>query len=78
MPNDLNKRLADFSKTKTVAKHITYTIAVNLENKEKFNLIKRQYNLTSNELMMILLEGVTNAKWFNNSWCTAINKTRVW
>ena len=60
--NDLNKRLAEFSKTKPPRLLGQYTIAVDLENKEKFNLTKKQYNLTSNELMSILLEGVVNAR----------------
>jgi hypothetical protein len=60
--NDLNKRLKDFSKTKAPKQSNQFTVAVDLENKEKFNLTKKQYNLTSNELMKILLEGVDNAR----------------
>ena len=62
MSNTLKQRLEDFSKYKKPKQSNQYTIAVDLENKEKFNLTKKQYNLTSNELMSILLEGVVNAR----------------
>jgi len=61
MSNTLKQRLEDFSKTKMPRSTSQYTIAVDLENKEKFDLTKKQYNLSSSELMRILLEGVNDA-----------------
>ena len=58
MSNTLKQRLEDFSKTKMPKKSNQFTIAVNFKCKEKFDLTKKQYNLSSSELMMILLEGV--------------------
>ena len=61
MSNTLKQRLEDFSKTKMPKQSNQFTIAVDLENKEKFDLTKKQYNLSSSELMRILLEGVNDA-----------------
>ena len=61
MSNTLKQRLEDFSKTKMPKQSNQFTIAVNFECKEKFDLTKKQYNLSSSELMRILLEGVNDA-----------------
>ena len=61
MSNTLKQRLEAFSKYKKPKQSNQYTIAVDLKNKEKFDLTKKQYNLSSSELMRILLEGVNDA-----------------
>jgi len=60
--NDLNKRLAEFARNKKPKQRNQFTIAVDFEIKEKFDLTKKQYNISSSELMRILLEGVVNAR----------------
>jgi hypothetical protein len=59
MTHSLKARLEEFSKAK--AKKVptfpkTYTIGVNKEIKERFNMIRKNYKLTANELLSILLE----------------------
>tara|TARA_Y100001951_G_scaffold87070_1_gene77854 strand:- start:292 stop:480 length:189 start_codon:yes stop_codon:yes gene_type:complete len=62
MVNSLQQRLEDFSKTKSPRTSGQYTIAVDMENKQKFQATKKRYHITTNELMRILLEGVNYAK----------------
>ena len=59
MSHSLKQRLEEFSKSKQPKKHITYTIGVNNEIKERFNMIRKNHNLTANELLSILLESYT-------------------
>ena len=61
MVDNLQQRLEDFSKTKSPRTSGQYTIAVDIENKKKFQATKKRYHITTNELMKILLEGVDNA-----------------
>jgi len=56
MPHSLKERLEEFSKSKQPKKNTTYTIGVNKDIKERFNMIRKNHNLTSNELLSILLE----------------------
>ena len=61
MVDNLQQRLEDFAKTKSPRTSGQYTIAVDIENKKKFQATKKRYHITTNELMKILLEGVDNA-----------------
>ena len=59
MPHSLKARLEEFSKAK--AKKVptfpkTYSIGVSKNIKEKFNMIRKDHELTANELLSILLE----------------------
>ena len=56
MPHSLKERLEEFSKSKQPKKNTTYTIGVNKDIKERFNMIRKNHNLTANELLSILLE----------------------
>jgi hypothetical protein len=56
MSHSLKERLESFARAKQPPKHITYTIGVNKEIKERFNMIRKNHKLTANELLSILLE----------------------
>ena len=56
MSHSLKERLEAFARSKEPQKHMTYTIGVNKEIKERFNMIRKNHKLTANELLSILLE----------------------